>query len=46
MGQANALTSGISGGINAYQNNQLMKMIQQPGTGYQDRYMGTTQYML
>lgn len=31
IGTANAITSGISGGINAYQNNQLMNMIQKPG---------------
>lgn len=31
IGQANAITGGISQGINAYQNNQLMNMIRSPG---------------
>lgn len=30
IGTANALVGGINSGINAYQNNQLMQMIQQP----------------
>ena len=30
VGAANALVGGINSGINAYQNNQLMQMIQQP----------------
>lgn len=30
IGSANALVGGINSGINAYQNNQLMQMIQQP----------------
>jgi hypothetical protein len=32
VGQANALMGGISQGVNAYQNNQLMSMIRNPGT--------------
>jgi hypothetical protein len=32
VGQANAITGGISQGLNAYQNNQLMSMIRNPGT--------------
>lgn len=33
IGQANALVGGINSAFNGYQNNQLMKMIQQPGAG-------------
>lgn len=31
IGSANALVGGINGGINSYQNNQLMNMIRNPG---------------
>ena len=33
IGQANALVGGINQGFNAYQNNQLMNMIRNPGGG-------------
>lgn len=35
IGQANALTQGIGGALGSYQNNQLMKMIQNPGSNQQ-----------
>lgn len=34
IGQANAITGGLSQGYNAYQNNQLMNLIRKPGTSY------------
>lgn len=34
IGTANAITGGIAGGVNAYSQNQLMKMIQSPSGGY------------
>lgn len=40
IGTANALVGGINSGINAYQNNQLMQMIQQPSAG--GTYGGST----
>ena len=40
VGAANALVGGINSGINAYQNNQLMQMIQQPSAG--GSYGGST----
>lgn len=46
IGQANAWTSAIGQGINGYQQNQLMSMIQRPNSGYQDNYLGRTQYTL
>lgn len=33
IGQANALTQGIGGALGSYQNNELMKMIRNPGAG-------------
>jgi len=36
VGQANALSGGLSGAYNSYQNNQLMNLIRNPGGGQTD----------